>query len=584
MSKFKSILFIIILFQSISFAQETPQWIAESNKHTQLLLDIMAKFNPESAARYGIDGIDEQIFDVNPGFIERNDAAYAEAKVELVKRLKVAKISEVKMDLQILINAVDEQLENSRLEEKYFLPYFNLSEIMFYSLQSLLDPQIEESRRPAALVRLKKYTGLAEGFTPVTKLVQDYLQSMLKNKELLGPVKKELEKNLENTPRYLAGIKQLFEEFKIGGYEEAYEKISNQLTDFDEFVKSKILPRAREDFRLPEEVYRNNLKSYGVDMPIEELMRRAKAGYKTMQNDMNTLSRIISNQKGWDITDYHQLIPKLKEDQIVGEEILPLYRDRIKSLEELVRKNQIVTLPQREMSIRLASEAESAALPAPHMRPPRLIGNTGEMGEFVLPLKFPGKDVKMDDFTHESLSWTLAVHEGRPGHEMQFTFLVEKGVSMARAIYAMNSVNVEGWALYMEYVMKPYLPTEGQFGTLHSFLMRSARAFLDPGLQLGMISEEEAMRVLREEVILSDGMALQEIQRYTFRAPGQATSYYCGYLRMLELRADVELKLGEQFNQKAFHDFILAQGLIPPTLLRQVVFEKFVPQYTMIKE
>jgi len=579
MTKVKSILVTILfifLMQTLSTAKETSKWIIESNKHTQLLLDIMAEFNPESAASFGVDGIDDQIFDLNPGFIERNNTAYEDAQVELQKRLEIAKIDEVKLDIQILINAIDEQLENSRLEEKYFLPYFNLAEIIFYSSKALLDEQIEESRRSSAAIRLKKYTGMLKGYKPVTQLAKEYIQSKLSNKELLGPVKKELERNLENSARYLSGIKQLFEQFKIEGYEEAYEQLTSQLSNYDEFIKNNVYPRARENFRLPEEVYYNNLKSYGIDMPVEELMRRAKVNYKNIQNDMNSMAKIIAKQKGWEINSYYDLIPKLKENQIVGEDILPLYRERIKLLEEIVKKNQIVSLPDREMKIRLASEAESAAIPAPHMRPPRLIGNEGEMGEFILPLKFPGKDVKMDDFTHESLSWTLAVHEGRPGHEMQFAFLVENGVSMARAIYAFNSVNVEGWALYTEYVMKPFLPIEGQFGTLHSFLMRSARAFLDPGLQLGLISEEEAMRILREEVLLSEGMALQEIQRYTFRAPGQATSYFCGYLRMLELRADIELKLGEKFNQLAFHDFVLAQGLIPPKLLRQVVFDKFI--------
>jgi len=529
MTKVKSILVTILfifLMQTLSTAKETSKWIIESNKHTQLLLDIMAEFNPESAASFGVDGIDDQIFDLNPGFIERNNTAYEDAKVELQKRLEIAKIDEVKLDIQILINAIDEQLENSRLEEKYFLPYFNLAEIIFYSSKALLDEQIEESRRSSAAIRLKKYTGMLKGYKPVTQLAKEYIQSKLSNKELLGPVKKELERNLENSARYLSGIKQLFEQFKIEGYEEAYEQLTSQLSTYDEFIKINVYPRARENFRLPEEVYYNNLKSYGIDMPVEELMRRAKVNYKNIQNDMNSLTKIIAKQKGWEINSYYDLIPKLKENQIVGEDILPLYRERIKLLEEIVKKNQIVSLPDREMKIRLASEAESAAIPAPHMRPPRLIGNEGEMGEFILPLKFPGKDVKMDDFTHESLSWTLAVHEGRPGHEMQFAFLVENGVSMARAIYAFNSVNVEGWALYTEYVMKPYLPIEGQFGTLHSFLMRSARAFLDPGLQLGLISEEEAMRILREEVLFSEGMALQEIQRYTFRAPGQATSYF----------------------------------------------------------
>ena len=133
MIKIKNIIVTIILFlfvQSNSLAQEKPQWITESNKHTQLLLDIMAKFNPEAAARYGIEGIDEQIFDINPGFIERNNSAYKNAKTELQSRLENSKNANVKLDLQILIDAVDEQLENSRLEEKYFLPYFNLSEII----------------------------------------------------------------------------------------------------------------------------------------------------------------------------------------------------------------------------------------------------------------------------------------------------------------------------------------------------------------------------------------------------------------------------------------------------------------------
>ena len=33
-------------------------------------------------------------------------------------------------------------------------------------------------------------------------------------------------------------------------------------------------------------------------------------------------------------------------------------------------------------------------------------------------------------------------------------------------------------------------------------------------------------------------LALQEVQRYTFRAPGQATSYFVGYNRILEIRAE----------------------------------------------
>ena len=85
-----------------------------------------------------------------------------------------------------------------------------------------------------------------------------------------------------------------------------------------------------------------------------------------------------------------------------------------------------------------------------------------------------------DDFTFDAASWTLTAHEARPGHELQFASLVEKGVSLARAVFAFNSVNVEGWALYAEAEMKPYLPLDGQLIGLQHRLMRAARAFLDP--------------------------------------------------------------------------------------------------------
>lgn len=576
---FIPVMLIIGLFYSTLLSQQVPGWVEESNKHTKLLLDILTEFNPETAAYYGVMGVDGETIDLTAGFVEREDEAYTNAGKELEQRLQSATISEVKQDIHILLNAVDEQQEGSRLNQKYFLPYYNISQTIFYSLQALLGDQIAEERYPAALVRLKKYTGTTEGYESLVNLASEHTRSKLGEVQLLGPVKKQVERDLENVERFKEGIKNLFEKYKVEGYQSAYQKLAVQLDEYSDFIKKEVLPRSREDFRLPEEYYRFSLKGYGVDMPIEEMMQRAKVTFKSFQNELNSLSRMLAKEKGWDIEDYRDIIKKLKKEQIVGDKILPLYRERIKQLEEIARKNKIVSLPEREMTIRLASEAESASLPAPHMRPPRLIGNNGEQGEFILPLKFPGKDLTIDDFTHEATTWTLAVHEGRPGHEIQFTALVEKGVSLARAMYAFNSVNVEGWALYMEAEMKPYLPLKAQIGAAQSLLIRSARAFLDPGLQLGQITVDDVKRVLGQEAVLSEALVLQEVQRYTFRAPGQATSYFCGYQRMMELRTDVELKLGDRFDKQAFHDFILGQGLLPPFLIRQIVLEKFIPQY-----
>jgi uncharacterized protein (DUF885 family) len=72
-------------------------------------------------------------------------------------------------------------------------------------------------------------------------------------------------------------------------------------------------------------------------------------------------------------------------------------------------------------------------------------------------------------------------------------------------------------------------------------------------------------------------MAKQEIDRYTFNGPGQATAYFYGYSKLSALRAKVELAMWGRFDELAYHDFIVNQGLLPFDLLEKAVMEEFVP-------
>jgi len=219
--------------------------------------------------------------------------------------------------------------------------------------------------------------------------------------------------------------------------------------------------------------------------------------------------------------------------------------------------------------------------PAPHYLPPPLIDNTGQHGQFVLPLGNPdtgaGANDKYDDFTFKAAAWTLSAHEGRPGHDLQFSAMVERGVSQARSIFAFNSVNVEGWALYSEAEFKPYEPLDGQLIALQLRLLRAARAILDPMLNLGMISRDRAHDILVNDVVISEAFAGEELDRFTFRMPGQAGAYFYGFSRIMEIRAATEVALGPKFDRFAFNNFIIAQGLLPPDLLASAVESEFVP-------
>jgi uncharacterized protein (DUF885 family) len=558
----------------------STEWVEASNQNAQVLLQAMAELSPETAARYGVEGVDDRILDLSEGYRERRKKTLDEVETTLKARLEEAADPRVRQDLEILLRSVALDLEGMALSEKLELPYYDLNRLVFHSLKGLLDERVAPERRPAALVRLKRYAGLEGGYDPIALLATQRIREKLDQGDLTAPYLGELEKHLDDGPQMRAGLGPLFEQYGIEGYESALEALTDQLAVYDDFVRQELVPRARKDFRQPAPIYAHSLRTFGIDVEPRELAWQARASFREIQLQMQEIAAQVARLRNLPSTDYRDVIRALKTEQLVGEDILPHYRQRLRQIEEIVRRESLVTLPTRAARIRLASEAESAAIPAPHMSMPRLIGNTGEMGEFVLPLRIPGGQgtrKQFDDFTFAAASWTLTVHEARPGHEMQFASMIEGGVSVARAIFAANSTNVEGWALYAESFVKPYMPPAGQLISLQHRLVRAARAFLDPELQLGLIAPEEARRVLLEDVVLSDAAATSEVDRYTFRAPGQACSYYYGYSRTIALRSEVQKALGADFDPRAFHDFLLAQGLLTPDLLRQAVLEDFVP-------
>ncbi|HET6432947.1 DUF885 domain-containing protein [Dyella sp.] len=561
----------------------TPTWIARSNADSRLLLDPIARFSPEFASQIGVAGYDDKVADLRPGVDERSRAALVDARTRLQARLADEKDPQVRQDLQILITAATQQIEGIDLNGKYLLPYNDVGELIFSGEFALLKDDVAPARRAAARTRLQCYVGQAPGCTPMIELAEQQTRARLDRKGLLGPYRGEVEQQLANTARYAKGIRQLFAKYKLDDAEgkAALDALDAQLTTYDAWVRRTVLPRARTDFRLPEPLYAYNLEQVGIDIPPQQLIGQAQLEFVELRGMMQVLAPAVARAEGIDATDYRDVLKALKKQQLGKDQVVPWYHEVLGRIEQTIQRERIVTLPERKMQMRLASDAEAAQVPAPHMAPPPFINNHGEQGTFVLTMGNPsattGGSDAYDDFTFKAAAWTLTAHEGRPGHELQFAAMVERGVSLARSLFAFNSVNVEGWALYAESEMLPYEPPAGQFIALQNRLMRAARAWLDPMLNLGLITPERAHEVLVHDVGLSEALARQEIDRYTFDSPGQATAYFYGYMRLQQLRLQTEQTLGPAFDRKAFNDFVISQGLLPPAQLAEAVRTQFVP-------
>jgi uncharacterized protein (DUF885 family) len=576
------LLSLLVLLQPALALAASPAWVQKSDANAKLLLARSAAFDPEEASGLGLDAYDAKSVDLGPQREARYRKAIQEAIAELEQRRAAERDRAVLQDLEIILKQARDDIRGSELSEKLLVPYFALERFVFGGMRTLLDDQIDPKRRAQAVARLRRYAGVEPGTTPLATLAEQRTREKLGDAKLLMPIKAQLEKDLATSDAMIRGVEQLLTKYQLTGWQEPLAQLKKQVAAYDDFLRREVLPKARADFRQPPELYQFRLEQVGVDVPAAELTALAHAGYDDIRKQMAALAPKVAAAKNLPAnSDYLTVIRALKREQLIGPAILPHYKDRLKQLEQIIREHKLVTLPARPARIRLASEAESAQTPAPNMHPPRLIGNSGEQGEFILPLNVPpppgSKEgpQKLDDFTYAAASWPLTAHEARPGHELQFDAMIERGVSLARAVYAFNSVNVEGWGLYSEAITVPYMPVEGQLIALQFRLQRAARAFLDPELQLGKITPAAAKKVLTDEVGLSEGMANSEVERYTFRSPAQATAYYFGFTRLQALRQEVEHKLGGAFDAQKLHDFILAEGLLPPKLLRQAVLARF---------
>ncbi len=172
---------------------------------------------------------------------------------------------------------------------------------------------------------------------------------------------------------------------------------------------------------------------------------------------------------------------------------------------------------------------------------------------------------------------TLAYHETVPGHHLQIALAQElTGLPGFRQGVTFNAFT-EGWALYAEqlawelgwYQDDPY----GYLGMLQAQAFRAARLVVDTGLhaQGWTFSQAQDFFTQNTGFEVGDNVNPQhQIARYIVW-PGQSTSYYIGYLKIMELRQRAMDELGEQFDLKAFHQVILENGSLPLELLEQVI-------------
>jgi uncharacterized protein (DUF885 family) len=165
----------------------------------------------------------------------------------------------------------------------------------------------------------------------------------------------------------------------------------------------------------------------------------------------------------------------------------------------------------------------------------------------------------------------LVLHEGAPGHHIQTSLAQEQtGVPEFRRNLYFTAYG-EGWGLYSEWLgeeMGIYRDPYELFGRLSYEMWRACRLVADTGMHWKGWTLDQARACFTDNTALSPVNIEVELKRYV-SWPGQALAYKVGELKLIELRHRAEQKLGDRFDERAFHDAVLLHGSLPLPVLEQ---------------
>jgi uncharacterized protein (DUF885 family) len=168
---------------------------------------------------------------------------------------------------------------------------------------------------------------------------------------------------------------------------------------------------------------------------------------------------------------------------------------------------------------------------------------------------------------------TLSMHEGAPGHYLQYS-LAQENEALPRFLrFGANAAYSEGWALYAEtlgYDMGLYRDPYQRLGTLSDEMLRALRLVADTGIHLKGWSREQSVAFMLANSPLSRSGAEFEVERY-ITWPGEGESYKVGAMTIQRLRDKAKAALGSRFDIREFHTQVLMSGVVPMAVLERKI-------------
>ncbi|UCG44693.1 MAG: DUF885 domain-containing protein, partial [Candidatus Bathyarchaeota archaeon] len=355
-----------------------------------------------------------------------------------------------------------------------------------------------------------------------------------------------------------------------GRLQKAVAGLAQPINEHLEWLKA-LLPKAKGDWVLGKEKFDELLKLRELSMTGDEIHELGVKFLKDLKEERARLAEKITPGKS-----VEEVMKEIQADSPqTYEEVLELTQKEMLRAKNFVRENDIATVPEGDkLHIKETPSFMAPLIPFAALVLPGKYEKTQE-GIYIVTRPKEIKDLSKDA-NYASIPNT-AVHEAYPGHFLQTSRSNRLG-SFIRNL-AGGTETTEGWAHYCEQMMMKRGFQGGlksQFMQVNDIIWRAVRMIVDVKLSCGEMSFDEAVDMLVKETGMSKNGAVAEVRRYT-QSPGYPLSYLLGKHLMLKLRDDVKAKMGEKFNEKFFHDTVIANGYLPMSKLRETFAQRLGP-------
>ena len=364
------------------------------------------------------------------------------------------------------------------------------------------------------------------------------------------------------------------EDVRINKIDKLNTEIRNQLELFIDFLKYDLPKKNKSSFSIGKETYNKMLKNqFLLNYDDETLWEFGWKEFNNTLNKMDALAKEIDPNKST-----KELLIDIKNEYPDPDKMIEAHQYWVDKSGEHIKSKKLIPIPWKER-VRVVPREE-------YLRKTSYYGNfsrsTGkdEEGFFTSKWKINPFEERWDQKTKDEYlvehDWGVIIvtapHETYAGHHIQGLYQMHNPRELRRN----NGLSLfsEGWGLYNEQLMLEtgfYPDKKIKLRQLQLRLWRNARVIYDVGMHTGKMTYEEAIKLMTDKVGFLRWAAQLEIDSSSSR-PGYFIGYFMGMIEILKMREEYRKLMGNNYKISDFHEKLLKIGNMPPSLMKQELF------------